>query len=45
VVGSGLQDEAVLGLHHRMKPIFLSLLATSSLFAADVASVTKQELP
>jgi len=28
-----------------MKPIFLSLLATSSLFAADVASVMKQELP
>jgi metal-dependent amidase/aminoacylase/carboxypeptidase family protein len=28
-----------------MKPIFLSLIATSSLFAADVASVTKQELP
>ena len=28
-----------------MKPILLSLLATSSFFAADVASVTKQELP
>ncbi len=28
-----------------MKPLCLSLLLTSSLFAADVASVTKQELP
>ena len=28
-----------------MKPILLSFLLTSSLFAADVASVTKLELP
>ena len=28
-----------------MKPLFLSFLLTSSLFAADVASLTKQELP
>jgi hippurate hydrolase len=28
-----------------MKPLCLSLLLTSSLFAADVASVTKLELP
>jgi amidohydrolase len=28
-----------------MKPLCLSLLLTTSLFAADVASVTKQELP
>ena len=28
-----------------MKPLFLSFLISSSLFAADVASLTKQELP
>ena len=40
-----LPESGVVGLDTGMRPILLTMLATSSFFAADIVAVTKQELP